>query len=232
VSEQPKYSGPIEEHEWPDKLTAHVVTPGPHPRIHGYDVEGDLARHYSFSETLFLTLVGELPDQQTGAAFDTLLTLLAPIAVSEAPSHAAALVRICGAGAGGVVSVGTVALAEQSRWLVAEHRELLTWLATNSGPTPERYRTTDDREQSAAVGLRHRLADAGLDLERIDPGINPLALMIAGLYRCGISQPQQIETVLTIARLPCVVAEAFARSPGAFRTYPMQTPRFEYEEPG
>jgi hypothetical protein len=57
-----KHEGPLEDAPFPEKLNARVVTPGANPRVHGYDVEGDLAAHYTSSETMLLCLTGELPE--------------------------------------------------------------------------------------------------------------------------------------------------------------------------
>ncbi|HEX6764634.1 MAG TPA: hypothetical protein VF103_04130, partial [Polyangiaceae bacterium] len=54
-------SGPLEKAPFPAQLTARVMTPGKNPRLHGYDVEGDLAAHYTTSELVLLSLTGELP---------------------------------------------------------------------------------------------------------------------------------------------------------------------------
>ena len=89
------HRGPLDDVEWPKKLPAHVVTAGPAPRVHGYDVENDLARHYSFSDAIYLSLVGELPNDATSRAFEIALHFLAPVSAAEAPSHAAILARFC-----------------------------------------------------------------------------------------------------------------------------------------
>jgi len=60
--------GPLEKHSFPETLTARVVTPGAHPRLHGYDVEADLACHYDPTDILSLALTGELPSVNAAAA--------------------------------------------------------------------------------------------------------------------------------------------------------------------
>ena len=40
---------------------ARIVTPGAHPRIHGYDVRGDLMKNIDLPALILLTLTGELP---------------------------------------------------------------------------------------------------------------------------------------------------------------------------
>ena len=82
------WTGPLDAAEWPEKLTARVVTAGARPRLHGYDVEADLARHYSFTEMVLLSLTGNLPTAQEARAFDVALQFAAPVSVQEAPTHA------------------------------------------------------------------------------------------------------------------------------------------------
>src|SRR5262245_62268100 len=95
--------GPIEDNPWPSKLTARVVSPGPRPVLHGYDVQGDLAQHYGFGEVLLLALTGTPPDAERGHDFDVALIFLAPISIAEAPVHAASLARLCRAAPSGLV---------------------------------------------------------------------------------------------------------------------------------
>ena len=87
--------GPFDVVPWPETLTARVVAPGPAPRLHGYDTERDLAPHYGLAELTLLSLTGELPAPPQARGFEVATTFVAPIAVSEAPSHAAVLARLC-----------------------------------------------------------------------------------------------------------------------------------------
>lgn len=89
--------GPLEVSSFPEQLTARLVTPGERPRIGGYDVESDLARHYAFSDLLFLSLTGELPDARESAVLGVALGFLAPVSIAHASTHGASLARLCGA---------------------------------------------------------------------------------------------------------------------------------------
>ena len=64
------YVGPFDREAWPARLAAHVVSPGPEPRLHGYAVAGDLARFYGAIDVTWLVLRGELPTaaEQIGRA--------------------------------------------------------------------------------------------------------------------------------------------------------------------
>jgi hypothetical protein len=73
-----KVSGPIEQQKWSEHLEAHVVDDRGPLRVHGYDVESDLARHYRFSDVVYLTLTGELPDDARSRAFEIALCFLLP----------------------------------------------------------------------------------------------------------------------------------------------------------
>jgi len=121
---------PFDAHPWPTKLTGRVVAPGDRPRIHGYDVDHDLAKHYRFTDTIFLSLTGELPTDVQSQLFESALHRIAPIGVGEAPSHAAVLTQICDAKSSAVIATGAIALSEQARAVVDEHE---TFLATLDG---------------------------------------------------------------------------------------------------
>jgi hypothetical protein len=224
-----EFSGPIEENDWPDKLKAHVVTPGPRPRIHGYDVEGDLARHYSFAETILLTLTGEPPEEETGKAFEIALQFLAPISIAEAPAHAAMLARMCGAEASGVTQVGTTALAEQARSTIDGYTSVLESLErvglarkVERGPAPA-------SERAAIELLGQHLARVGFDSECLSGQERLDGAILCLLQRIGLRKRWQLEAAFVVCRLPAVVAEAFAVTPGEFKDYPMDLPPFEYE---
>src|SRR5687767_7957795 len=137
---QRRLHGPIEDHSFPAEIEARVITPGPNPHLHGFSVEGDLALHYRFPELVQVALTGDPPDEAKGRAFDIALQFLAPLAVAEAPTHAAVLARLCGARTSSIVAVTCIALAERARHVVKAHADLLTWLETAEGPLPARYR--------------------------------------------------------------------------------------------
>ena len=113
--------GPLETETFPERLSARVVEPGPSPRVHGYDVEADLARYYRASDLTLLSLTGELPSPGASAAFEVACMFLAPISVAEAPVHAAVLARLCAAPSSSIAAVAAIALSQQARALVVEH---------------------------------------------------------------------------------------------------------------
>jgi hypothetical protein len=227
-------SGPIEDHPWPEELEGHVATAEKSPRIHGYDVQGDLARHYSFAEVFLLTLTGELPSREQTAAFETAMTFVAPVSVAEAPAHAAALARICGARSSGVLGVGVLALVERARSLIEQSAAVLDWLRAHHGDpsAPVPIVTNEENGDAVAVqALRTALAARGV---RIDVLEHPLSLhraILATLWFAGLERPEQLETALVLAWLPCVVAEANAHVVASFRDYPTLLPPFVYEDP-
>jgi len=229
MSEQ-RYRGPIEEHDWPTRLTANVVQPGPRPRIHGYDVEGDLSRHYSFAEQILLALTGELPDRSSGRAFEVTLAFLSPISVAEAPAHAASLAGLCGASATGTLAVAVLGLAEQGRQWVESHAELLGWLEEPRGEPPRGTTALDGEDREAADRFLTQVRRVGLSLPKHTEQLGREAAIVAVLHALGLTSPRQLVAARTIARLPCAVAEADAVRPAGFDGYPMNLPPFRYEE--
>lgn len=118
----PNAPTPFDQVSWPNTITARVVQPGEDPRIHGYAVSADLAKHYGFSDVVFLTLTGELPTDEQSAKFARALILLSAISVGEAPSHAASLARVCDGSDSAVIGTAAIALSEQARVAVAERQ--------------------------------------------------------------------------------------------------------------
>ncbi len=79
MRETDNLKGPVEDLKWATRLKANVVTPGSRPRIHGYDVRGELLEHLSLSELMLLTLTGELPGKSAALAFQRAMMFLAPV---------------------------------------------------------------------------------------------------------------------------------------------------------
>ena len=222
--------GPAESNDWPKTLTARVVTPGDRPRVHGYDIEGDLARHYRFGESVLLALTGEAPDRSTGACFEIALTFLSPLAVTEAPTHAAVLARTCAGSAAAITGTAAVTLAEQARWLLLRYAPLLTWLeADRVGEMPDIARARDDEDRESVKRLREALAESGVErLPEDDVGRD--AALLTLLHACGLRTADRIEVALVVARLATCAAEALAVKRGVLRDYPMNLPPFTYAE--
>jgi hypothetical protein len=223
-------AGPLEEKgAFPERLTARVVTPGARPRVHGYDVEEDLARHYSPSDLLFLSTTGELPAPGPAAAFGVALVFLAPVSIAHASVHGASLARLCGATTSAVLGVTAIGLAEQARSLLSAHAPLLAWLDARNGPLPAAFLAENADERAAVARLRGALSEigfAGVDLEPC-PSRDAALLML--LHSLGIRRASQLEAVVVAARFPTAMAEALAGKTVNFNHYPINLPRYEYE---
>ncbi len=226
-SDERKGAGPVEAGSWPAELTGYAWTSEARPRLHGYELYGDLARHYGFAELVLISLRGEAPTQAEGRLFETLLMLLAPCSVGEAPAHVAVLARTLRARWPALAASAASALAEQAESIVDQHLEFLDWLGapTETLPTQARAQTDDEREATRLVALS--VAPCGVPLPVIDEDPSPMALLLAAAYRCGLRDAEQLKPVLMVARLPAVLAEALRR-PGDLRGYPMDTPHFAY----
>lgn len=226
---QPKQRpGPFDDHKWPEKLTARVVTPGSHPHLRGYDLEGDLALHYPWHATLLLSLVGELPDDSTARLFAVTLQFLGAISVAEAPSHAAVVARICDTSTAGISSIAMLGLGEQAQFLVGEYRPWLQWLRDPIAEIPQIARAGD--ESGAVNRLRKAISSTELTVTGLEHDINRTAGVLACLFRCGLTRDEQVEVLIALARFPLVMAEALATPPRTFKDYPVTLPEIRYEE--
>lgn len=225
MSHDDESRGYVDAAAWPERLTAHVISPEPPHRLHGYQVDGDLVTHYSFAETLLLALTGALPDERLGRAFEMALQLCAPLPVQEAPTHAALLAQVSGARSSSVIATAAVALSEYARAEVETLQELLVWLEQPRGPAPESARAMDDDDRAALARLRAQLGD---DVPALQQDLGRRAALLTVLFACGLRQRWQLETALVVARLGVVTAEARAAAAGSLRDYPINLPRFEY----
>lgn len=228
------YVGPFDREAWPTRLAAHVVSPGPEPRLHGYAVAGDLARFYGAIDVTWLVLRGELPTAAERAAFDVAMVLLAPVAVGEAPAHAAGLARIAGAPPAATIAITAVGLGEQAR---AEREAMAAWWAwldTPAGAVPACALVPTESPESLEAQAARRWLDGqlrswfGADRGLPDAPIGRVACGHAILHRLGLRGAVVLETVLVWARLPAVMAEAAAVRIGDVRGYPARLPDFQY----
>jgi hypothetical protein len=225
-----QFSGPLEAGQFPDKLTARVVTAAASPRVHGYDVESDLAHHYGATELVLLSLTGELPTEPERAAFEVAWLFLAPVSVAHAGPHASVLARLCGATTSSIVGVAAIGLAEQARALLAEHGELLRNLRLGAVTLPERYRSSAPEEREAVERLRRALQRTGLSVPALQQSLTRDAALLSVLFACGLRQPEQLQAIIVLARMPCALAEGFAERATNFGQYPVNLPGFAYEE--
>jgi hypothetical protein len=156
--------GPLDDAPWPEKLKARVTTPGADPAVHGYSVEGDLARHYSLAEGVLLALTGELPAAEQAAAFEVALHFLSPAPVNEAPAHATVVARICDVTTSAMAGTATIALAEQAHAVVRAHAGLLAELEAGIGTGAREWAAADDVERASVARLRAALRERGVVL--------------------------------------------------------------------
>lgn len=225
---QSRLSGPIEEGKWTDKLLARTVTPGSSPRLHGYDVESDLAAHYSFFELTVLALKGDLPTEQEAAALEQVAMFLAPISTATAPVHAGMLTRLCGGTSSASFGAGALMLGEQARFTVENASAWLAALA-DGATTASSIRPADDDERATVARLTSAIARAGLEVSALASDLSLTAAAMAVLFACGLRTPEQMQAFFLVARLPATLAEILATVPAQFRTYPIALPRFDYQ---
>jgi hypothetical protein len=144
--------------------------------------------------------------------------------VAEAPVHASVLAGLCGSDSTGRAGVAAITLAQQARFTVAEHRDLLMGL--KEGHVPEGF---GDTEETAL--LLNALKEGGVPFPEEFRRLAPTAAALAVLHECcGLTTTEQLEQALLMARMPCALAEAGAVKPGDFREYPIELPRFEYTD--
>lgn len=202
---------------WPDKLSAKVVQPGDAPRLYGYDVHRDLAQHYRWSELLFLSLTGELPEEALAPAIEVALIFLSSVSVAEAPGHAAVLAGLCGLVNSAAVSVVTMTLAEEARSFLEHYKAL-----------PKEAVMPSQQDEGIAE-LRQRLDERNISNIVLETRLGVLGAALSVLEQCGLSETSQLEAIWVITRLPVALAEARHQPMGKFVHYPTQLPTFKYQ---
>jgi hypothetical protein len=230
MSKRSEHDGPFDAAPWPEVITARVVTAGARPRLHGYDCEGDLATGTTCGERVILALTGELPSRAQARAFDVVTSFLAPVAVNEAPTHAAVLARLCSGSTSSIVATAALALAEQARSAVASLAPHWPWLVRAQGDAPADLKASGEDDTASVVRLREALRPSGLVVAALERDLGRGAAVVATLIACGLLEPDQVEAAWVVTRLPVAFAEAMADKPGNLRAYPWHLPPFRYEE--
>lgn len=232
------YDGILDRIAFPDTLTAHVVEPTADPRIHGFAVAADLARHKSFLDVGWLALTGELSSEAERTAFSTALTLLAPLHVGDGPVHAAVLSRIAGAPDHAVPGVAAVALGQLARVELQMLASLFGWLAD---PIASNLSTicidaVELHPTAAQVEAHEALAAASagwFGAERAlpaSPVLTRVAAAHALLFHLGIRDSFRLHALMIWARLPVALAEAACVGFGDVKSYPADLPAYRYVE--
>ncbi|MFO0651187.1 MAG: hypothetical protein U0326_33495 [Polyangiales bacterium] len=220
--------GPGETFPYPETLPAHVVEDGPAPRIHGYAVFDDLARHASFGEVALLTLLGEEPTPEAARAFEVALVCLAPLSLADAAVHAATLARMTAGRHQAVLATGGIALAERAAWLLDQHASLFEWLDGGRGPAPEAV-TARPEARASLTRVRAAVEASGLPVPALTHDLSIDAALLTVLRACGLRARWQVEAALVLAWTPALAAEAACMRPYAFKDYPFNAPPFVYE---
>jgi hypothetical protein len=222
-----KVSGPIEQQKWSEHLEAHVVDDRGPLRVHGYDVESDLARHYRFSDVVYLTLTGELPDDARSRAFEIALCFLLPISVARAPVHATVLAGHCSGPPSGVLATAAATLTDELTDLVALDAAVFEPSGT---PLPDALCARSE-EEAASVDRLRTLLDGVLSVPLLSRRPRRDLALVAVLRACGLDTPLRLAAAVTLARLPAAAAEAGPRTLSDFISkYPLTVPGFVYEE--
>ncbi|MEO7109685.1 MAG: hypothetical protein ABI183_04520 [Polyangiaceae bacterium] len=229
-----KLTGPIEDQTWAQRLQSHVVTPEAAPRINGYDVENDLAKHYNFADTMMLCVLGDLPSDANRRAIEIALQFAAPLSVAHAPTHAGMLTRLCGGTRSASFGAGALTLAEDARWLVEQHEPWLAWLKNPEGAPPAQFVARNIEERASVTTLRNAIRRTGATVPALDLDaacVTKSAAILSVFWSCGAQTPAQLELLFVLARFACVGAEILATRPAQFRTYPIDLPPFRFEAP-
>ena len=223
---RPPGPGALDDTPWPTTLRAHAVDrAADDDRLHGYAALGDLARHYSFSDTIYLALVGDLPDERASRLFQVACHACCTISVAEAPAHIAVLARLSGAQLGAAVSAGLVAAADRADQLVASHAGLLAWL-----DAPTEALAAEFVDETARPWTSTLLAAIGTDTTSVRPEMSRVAATLALFHSAGLRSAEAIAAAMIAAASSSIAAESLATGPADLGKYPVKMPEFRYVE--
>ncbi|HEY6463708.1 MAG TPA: hypothetical protein VIY73_26245, partial [Polyangiaceae bacterium] len=122
-----------------------------------------------------------------------------------------------------------LALAEQTRVVLEEHRGFLEALSGCLEDVAPRQRSSSEEERASVDRLCGAIAPF-LHVPALAKDLSRPAAILAVLHACGLRTAERIEPALSFARLPFALAEALAAAPGTHLQYPVNLPQIVYEE--
>jgi hypothetical protein len=218
----------LDDMEWPTQLVARAIdadTTDDH--LHGYAVLGDLSRHVSFADTIFLAVAGELPDARAAALFGLALFSFATPSVGEAPTHLAIVTRLTSGPFASALGAAVATAADAARHMMTTHSELLRWLDEPSHALPNVARGPHDPWVATLI---ERVTSIDASVDRLRPEMTRDAARIALLHVAGLRMPDQMIAAIVAASVAGIAAEALATGPQHLGIYPVNVPKFEYVE--
>lgn len=225
---KPPAPGALDDTPWPEQLQARVVETGAaDDRMHGFAVLGDLAKHYRFSDVIYVALVGETPDARASALFELALAAFATPSVGEAPAHLAVLTKLSGAPLASALGAGLVVAADEAQAIAAAHAPLLAWCGSPTDPLPAEMRGDD---AAWVATLIDAVARTGPALASLRPEMSRDAARVALLHAAGLRRVEQIQAAIVAARIGGIAAEAMATGPEHLGQYPVKVPAYRYVE--
>lgn len=225
---KPPAPGALDDTPWPEQLAARVIDVGDSDdRLHGFAVLGDLAKHYHFSDMIYLALVGETPDARASALFALALAAFATPSVREAPAHVAVLAKLSGGPLASALGAGLVVAADEAQAIATAHEPLLAWCEAPSDPVPDAMRGDD---AAWVATLNDAVARIDPSLASIRPEMSRDAARVALLHAAGLRRVDQIQAAIVAARVGGIAAEAMATGPEHLGQYPVKVPAYRYVE--
>ena len=205
-------------------LPAHVTEPGPDPHLRGYDVDEDLARHYTALDTAYLALQCELPSEEQLRLLNAAMVLAAPVHAGEAPSRAASLSAVTSTDPHTPIKVGWLALVDRTAVEIEDRRPLLRALLADD---EQAIRSAAAGDDSATISPR-----LVQDLSGSCPALRfvrePFCAALALMVRAGVRDESMLVTLICSARISVVLAEAHESLAAGLRNYPTNNPPFRY----
>jgi len=205
-----------------ESLEARVFSFENTPEIHGYSVQNDLIHHYSFAETLYLSIAGDLPSEEQYRLFELAITLLIAAPVTQDTVHAGVLSRVYNSQVSDLLSSVAPVCAERSRHTLAAHQDFIDWLSGESGAIPD----IALGDSALCVELKKVLAKFGYTSKTFNHSLSKTAAIIALVFEAGLPHMWQIEFLFCWMSFVAPSAEGLARPPFELKNYPMRLPRF------
>ncbi len=135
------------------------------PHLYGYDLT-QMAGNYSFSDTIYLALTGNLPDQPSSKMFESILTIAIDHGIETPSAVAARIVYSGGNSVNTAVAAGVMALGEWHGGAIEKSMEIISKAAADNTDASDLVNNFKAKGERVA-GFGHRLYDVDPRTQRL-----------------------------------------------------------------
>ncbi len=237
-------NSPFDDHEWPThfNVASFLDAANGDLTIENHAYFSDVARCYSYHETLFLILCNRLPDERESRLFDACLKCNISFSFRKAAWLAGLTCLVVNKDPVISACVASLATSDEVLDMEEEISQLFAYFlsfeqseaggAAHAARVPAAFEPARTAEEEQPLALLQACLDAdGWQFPGRLPDMNVTGLMIACLFLLGCRSVPAVKFLLLFSSLPLVFRELNLNKTLTFHSYPANTPPYDYVAP-